>query len=178
MIMLVARAGNAPERLANAIQQEVAAIDKDTPVFEVKTMDERLLDSVAPQRLATRLIAVFAGVALSLSLLGVYGVMSHTVSQQTREIGVRMALGAQAGYALKQVLWEGLLLTIVGVVVGLIGALALTRLLTNLLFEISATDPLTFAIAPPLLILVALLACWIPARRAAKVDPLTALRSE
>ncbi len=178
MITLVVRTSNAPEQLAGVVQQEVSAIDKDVPVYEVKTMNERLLDSLTTQRLAAYLAAVFAGVALLLAALGIYGVMSHSVSQRTNEIGIRMALGAQAGDVLKQVLWQGLVLTVIGAGAGLISALALTHLMSNLLFEVSATDPVTFASITLLLVAVALLACYIPARRAAQVDPLVALRSE
>jgi putative ABC transport system permease protein len=178
MITIVARTSNAPEQLAGVVQREVSAIDKDTPVYEFKTMNERLMDSITPQRMAAYLAPVFAGVALLLAMLGIYGVMSYSVGQRTREIGVRMALGAQAGDALKHVLWQGMMLTLAGAVLGLLGALALTRLMSNLLFEVSATDLLTFASVPPLLITVSLLACYIPARRASRVDPIVALRSE
>ncbi len=178
MITLVVRSGNASELLAGAVQREVSAIDKDTPVYEIKTMNERLSDTLSTQRLSASLSAVFAGVALLLAMLGIYGVMSSSVGQRTHEIGVRMALGAQTGDVLKRVLRHGLALTLCGVAVGLIGALGLTRLLSGLLFEVSATDPLVFAIIPLLLISVAVLACYIPARRAARVDPLVALRRE
>ena len=178
MITLAVRSGSSTEHLMGSLQQEVSAIDKDVPIYEVKTMDERLLDTIAPQRLATYLVAVFAGVALLLAALGVYGVMSQSISQRTHEIGIRMALGAQARDVLKLILWQGLVLVLIGACLGLIGALALTRLTSNLLFEVSATDPATFATIPLLLIGVALLACYIPARRAAKVDPMVALRDE
>ena len=178
MITIVARTSNAPEQLAGVVQREVSAIDKDVPVYEIKTMSERLMDSVTPQRLAAYLVAVFAGVALLLAVLGIYGVVSHSVSQRTQEIGLRMALGAQAGDVLKQVLWRGLMLTLLGAAIGLIGALVLSRLLSNLLFEVSPTDPVTFAGIPALLISVALMACYIPARRASRVDPMTALRRD
>jgi len=178
MITIVARTSNDPEQLAGVAQREVSAIDKDTPVYEVKTMNERLMDSVTPQRLAAYLTPIFAGVALLLALLGIYGVISHSVGQQTQEIGLRMALGAQTGDVLKQVLWRGLRLTLLGAAIGLIGALVLSSLLSKLLFEISATDPVTFASIPALLITGGLLACYIPARRASRVDPMTALRRD
>jgi predicted permease len=178
MITIVVRTSNAPEQLAGIVQQEVSAIDKDVPIYEVKTMNERLLDSLTPQRLATYLVAVFAGVALLMALLGIYGVMSHLVSQRTQEIGVRLALGAQAGNVLRMVVWRGMSLTLIGVVIGLAAALALTRAMKNLLFEVSSTDPATFALIPLLLVGVALIASYIPARRATKVDPLQSLRHE
>jgi putative ABC transport system permease protein len=178
MITIVARTSNDPEQLAGVVQREVSAIDKDTPVYEVKTMNERLMDSVTPQRLAAYLAPVFAGVALLLAVLGIYGVMSYSVGQRTQEIGVRMALGARAGDVLKQFVWQGLKLALAGAALGMLGALALTRLLSNLLFEVSASDPLTFASGPPLLVSVALLACYIPARRASRVDPMMALRCD
>ncbi|MGH9839940.1 MAG: ADOP family duplicated permease [Blastocatellia bacterium] len=178
MITLVVRASHAPEQLAGVVQREVAALDKDVPVYEIRTMEDRLLASLTPQRMSAYLIAVFAGVALLLAALGIYGVMSYSVSQRTNEIGIRMALGAQASDVLKLVLRQGLMLALGGAAMGLLGALALTRLLSKLLFGISATDPLTFASVPLLLIAVALVACWLPARRAARVNPLIALRNE
>src|SRR5262245_4002905 len=178
MITIVARTSNAPERLAGVLQREVSAIDKDVPVYEVKTMNERLMDSITPQRLTTYLVAAFAGVALLLAMFGIYGVMSHSVGQRTREIGVRMALGAQVSDVLKLVIKQGVTLTLTGVLIGSITAIGLTRLIKNLLFDVSATDPLTFAAVVLLLIFVAFVACWLPSRRATKVDPLVALRNE
>jgi ABC-type antimicrobial peptide transport system permease subunit len=178
MISIVARTSNDPERLAGVVQQEVSAIDKDVPVYEVKTMNERLMDTLTPQRLAGYLVAVFAGVALLLAMFGIYGVMSHSVGQRTREIGVRMALGAQVSDVLKLVIKQGVTLTLTGVLIGSITAIGLTRLIKNLLFDVSATDPLTFAAVVLLLTFVAFVACWLPARRATKVDPLVALRNE
>jgi putative ABC transport system permease protein len=178
MITLVVRGSRSPEQLSGVVPREVAALDKDVPVYETRTMNDRLLASLTPQRLSAYLIAVFAGVALLLAALGIYGVMSHSVSQRTNEIGIRLALGAQASDVLKLVLRQGLLLALGGVAVGLLGALALTRLLSKLLFGVSATDPLTFASVPLLLLAVALVACWHPARRAARVNPLIALKNE
>jgi putative ABC transport system permease protein len=141
-------------------------------------MEEVLSDSIARQRFSMLLLAVFAGVALALAAVGLYGVMSYTVAQRTREIGLRMALGAQRGDVLRLVVGQGLRLVFVGVGIGLAAALALTRLMSSLLYGVSATDPLTLAVISLLLVSVAALASYIPARRATKVDPLVALRYE
>jgi putative ABC transport system permease protein len=142
------------------------------------TMEQRLANTTASRRLNTALLGSFAGVALLLAVVGIYGVMSYAVTQRRREIGVRMALGAQRDDVSRLVIGEGMKLALIGALLGLGGALALTRLLKTLLFGVSATDPLTFIVIAALLIMVALLACWIPARRATKVDPLIALRHE
>jgi putative ABC transport system permease protein len=141
-------------------------------------MDERLADSVAPQRFNTVLLGLFALVALALSTTGILGVMSYTVAERTHEIGVRIALGAQRADILKLIVGRGLLLTLCGVGLGSAASLALTRLMSSLLFGISATDPATFVSVAALLFTVAFFACYIPARRATKVDPLIALRYE
>jgi putative ABC transport system permease protein len=142
------------------------------------TMEQRLANVTTSQRLNTVLLGSFAGVALLLAVVGIYGVMSYAVTQRRREIGVRMALGAQRGDVSRLVIGEGMKLVLSGTLLGLGGALALTRLLKTLLFGVSATDPLTFIVIAALLIIVALVACWIPARRATKVDPLIALRHD
>jgi ABC-type antimicrobial peptide transport system permease subunit len=141
-------------------------------------MDERLSNSVAARRFQMLLLGVFAAVALIIAMMGVYGIISYAVSCRTREIGIRMALGAQAGDVLRMVVWWGMSLTLFGVALGLAAALALTRVMKNLLFKVSATDPVTFALIALLLVGVALIASYIPARRAAKVDPLQALRHD
>jgi putative ABC transport system permease protein len=175
---LVVRADSDPQNLANAIRGEVLAIDREQPVSSVRLLDRVVAESVGERRLTTLLLGLFAGVALVLSGVGIYGVLSYSVMQRTREFGIRMALGAQTGDVLKMIIKQGLLLTLIGVGVGLLGAFALTRLITSLLFGVSASDPLTFAAVATVLSTVALLACYIPARRATRVDPLTALRYE
>jgi len=164
--------------LTAAIQDKVRSIDPNESVFAVIKMDERLSNSVAERRFQTLLLGFFAAVALLIATVGIYGVISYTVSRRTHEIGVRMALGAQAGDVLRMVLWRGMSLTLIGVTLGLAAAFALTRVLKNLLFEVSATDPATFASIALLLVGVALIASYIPARRATKVDPLQALRHD
>jgi putative ABC transport system permease protein len=134
--------------------------------------------SIGSRRLSTMLLSVFAGVALLLAAVGIYGVMAYTVTQRTQDIGIRMALGAQAGDVLRMVVGQGMTLALIGIGVGLAGALGLTRVMANLLFGVNATDPITFVVIPLLLAFVAFLACWLPARRAAQVNPIEALRAE
>jgi putative ABC transport system permease protein len=165
-------------RLAPAIQREVAGEDKDLPIADVKTMEERTFWLTAQSQTSAITFSVFALLGLLLSAIGVYGVMSYAVAQRTHELGILLALGAQRGDVLRLVILQCLQLAFAGLALGLAAALALTRLLKNLLFGVSATDPSTFAVMALLLVFVALLACWIPARRAANVDPMIALRSE
>jgi putative ABC transport system permease protein len=167
-----------PLSLAAAVRAQIAALNKDQAVFNVRTMEQAVAQSVATRRFAMLLLTVFAVVALALASLGIYGLMSYTVAQNTREIGGRMALGAQMRDVLKLVIGQGMVLVFVGVALGLAASLALTRTIKNLLFGVSATDPLTFAAIALLLVAVALLACFVPARRAARVDPMIALRNE
>jgi putative ABC transport system permease protein len=177
-INLLTRTKVEPASLASAVRGEVAALNKDQAVFNVRTMAEIVSQSVAPRRFSMMLLTVFAVVALVLASIGIYGMMSYAVAQRTREIGVRMALGAQSGSVLRLVMGQGMKLALAGVTVGLIASVALSRTIKNLLFGVSATDPATFAAIALLLVLVALLACWIPARRATRVDPMIALRHE
>src|SRR6266540_1258435 len=175
---LVVRSTADPTTLTSAIRREIQEIDKTQAVAAIKTMGQYLSESVARPRLYAILLAVFAGLALLLAIIGLYGLMAYTVSQRTHEIGIRMALGGQRRDIFKLVVGRGLILALVGMSVGVAGALALTRALTGLLFGVKPTDPLTFAGVLSLIALVSLLACYIPARRATKVDPMIALRNE
>ncbi len=175
---LTVRGAAVSASLTPAIRQAVAAVDKDQPVIAVSTLESLLASSMAQRRFNLSLLSLFAAVALALAAIGLYGVMSYGVSQRTQEIGLRMALGAEARDVQKLVIRQGMKLALAGVLIGLAGAIALTRLLRTLLFEMNATDPLTFGVVALLLTGVAFTACWIPARRATRIDPLTALRHE
>jgi len=167
-----------PLSFVAAIKGEVQSIDKDQPLANVRSLDSRLAEEMAPRKFNLLLVGTFALIALVLAAVGVYGLMSYTVTSRTQEIGIRMALGAQARDVLRLVLLRGLALTLAGIGIGLAGAFALTRLMTSLLFGVSATDPMTFVLISLLLTGVALAACFVPARRATKVDPMIALRYE
>ncbi|MFY9571090.1 MAG: ABC transporter permease [Blastocatellia bacterium] len=175
---VVVRTEVAPLGLSLAVRSRVLAIDKDQPIASLLTMDEVVANSVSSQRFTSLLLGSFAAVALLLAGIGIYSVMAYTVSQRTSEIGLRMALGARTRDVLKLVVGQGMVMTVIGVVIGLGGAFALTRVMASLLFSISPTDWLTFVSVPVLLTGVALGACLVPARRAARVDPMTALRYE
>jgi putative ABC transport system permease protein len=170
-------AGN-PSSLASAVRKEVQAIDPDQPIAAIRSMEQVVAESIGAPRYRTMLLGLFALVALLLAAIGIYGVISYAVAQRTHEIGIRMALGARPRAVHLLVIGQGIRLALVGVSAGLIGAFALTRLLAGLLFGVTATDPATFTGVAVILTMIALLACWIPARRAARVDPMIALRHE
>ena len=177
-MLLAVRTADGPSSLAPAVRGLIRSLDKDLPVYRVTTMEQLVAASMAQRRFSMLLLGVFALIALLLAAVGLYGVTAYSVTQRTHEIGLRVALGAQRSDVLKMVVGEGMLLISVGIALGLIASFALTRLLRTLLFGVSGTDPLTFVAITLLLTLVALLACYIPARRATKVDPLVALRYE
>jgi len=172
------RTGSSPVSLTQALRQQVQAVDANLPVFGERSMEDLVSASLAQRRFAMQVVGIFGAVALLLAGIGIYGVMAYSVSQRTREIGIRLALGASPSNILRWVLRQGMLLTLAGVAVGLLGALALTRLLRSLLFGVAPTDPVTYAGLAVLLASVALVACWVPARRATRVDPMVALRYE
>jgi putative ABC transport system permease protein len=172
---LVIRTAGDPAAFATTLRREVQALDKDQPVYNVRTMDDVVAHSLGTPRVSMQLFAVFAGAALLLAALGIYGVMAYSVTQRTQEIGIRMALGAQRSDVLALVIRQGMTVTVIGVVVGLAAAFALTRVIGKLLYGVTATDPATFVAIPLLLLFVALLACYLPARRAARLDPTRAL---
>ena len=175
---LVMRTSGDPMSLAGAVRNEVASADKQVPIARVRTMETIASESLGQPRFRTLLMGLFGITALLLASVGIYGVMSYAVTQRTHEIGIRMALGAQVRDVRRLVIRNGMTLALAGVAIGLLGAFALTRLMTSLLFGVAATDAVTFGMVSGGLVLVALLACYIPARRATKVDPLVALRYE
>jgi predicted permease len=177
-MFLVARTAGDPASVSGAIVREIHAVDPSVVVYQIRTMQDRLYDSLARQRFSSTMLGAFALFALILAAIGVYGVMSYVVSQSTREIGVRVALGAQSGSILGMVLRQGVELAVMGILAGMAGALALTRVLGALLFGISATDAVTFSAVAAALAVIALLATYIPARRATRIDPIVALREE
>ncbi len=175
---IVVKTEGQPTAMISGVRREVLAVDKDQAVFNVTTLEQLAGDSIANRRLFMILLLVFAVLALTLASVGIYGVMSYVASQRTHEIGIRMALGAQASDVLQLIIGKGMVLALIGVTVGLAGSFALTRLMASLLFGVTATDSVTFVTVSVGLIAVALLACYLPARRATKVDPLVALRYE
>jgi putative ABC transport system permease protein len=175
---LVVRTGGDPANVISSVMAQIRSVDKDIPISGIRTMSEYMTLSVARPRFQTILLGSFAALALLLAAVGIFGVISYSVSQRTQELGIRRALGAADRELMGMVLREGLKLATIGVAIGLFGAFALTRYLETLLFQIKATDPLTFAAVGLMLVIVAVLACWIPARRAMRVDPMIALRYE
>jgi putative ABC transport system permease protein len=175
---LVVRAVRNPTNLIADVRGIIRSVDPDQPLGGISTMERLASDSIAPRRLTMLISGLFAALALVLAMIGLYGVISYSVAQRSHEFGIRMALGAAKGDILRLIITHGLTLAVAGVIVGMGGALALTRVLTSLLFGIAPNDPMTFGAVATLLICVALLACYIPARRATKVDPMVALRYE
>jgi putative ABC transport system permease protein len=177
MGLVIRTAGN-PAAFASTLRHEVQALDKDQPIYNVRTMDDVVANSLGTRRVSMQLFAVFGCAALLLAAIGIYGVMAYTVTQRTQDIGIRMALGAQTADVLYMVLRQGMTPVLIGIGIGLAGALGLNRVIASLLFGVNAADPMTFVAISLLLGFVALLACYIPARRAASVDPVVALRAE
>jgi putative ABC transport system permease protein len=175
---LVIHTQDDPAAMAPAVMRELRMIDPDQPVSDVRTMNQVMADTLARARFNTLLLGLFAGLATLLAAVGIFGVMNYSVALRTREIGIRMALGAQPARVLMLILKQGLLLTLTGIGIGLAGSLALTRVVSSLLFGVEATDPVTLATIALLLMVVSLIACYIPARRATRIDPMLALRYE
>jgi ABC-type antimicrobial peptide transport system permease subunit len=172
------RTAGDPLTMAATVRAEIQRLDQNLPVFDVKTLGEHIGEAVAQEKMIATLLAIFGLLALLLASVGIYGVISYWVAQRTREIGVRIALGAAPRNIINLIVGRGFVLIAIGLAIGLAAALALTRLTASLLYETSATDPLTFIVVPLILTGVALGACFVPARRATKVDPMVALRYE
>jgi len=164
--------------VTQSLREQVRALDRDLPFFGERTLTQVAAESMSRRRFSMQVVGLFGILALLLAAVGIYGVIAYSVTQRTREIGIRVALGASRTAILRWVLKQGMVLTMAGVVVGLIGALALTRLLRSLLFGVGPTDIVTYGVLAAVLTIVALIACYVPARRATKVDPLVALRYE
>jgi putative ABC transport system permease protein len=177
-IDLVVRTAAAPDFFAPTLREVVTAVDRDQPISDVRTLDERIGQSLGSRRFDMLLLGLFASLALVLAAVGIYGVVSCTVTERTHEIGVRLALGAQPRDVLAMLVAQGMTLAAAGVFIGIVIALGVTRVMAGLLFGVSATDPATFTIITTMLVLVALVACYVPARRATVVNPVTALRNE
>jgi putative ABC transport system permease protein len=175
---VVVRTATPPLSMVPSIRDALQQLDKDQPMAKISTMDQLISDSVARSRFTMLLLSIFAGLALTLACIGIYGVIAYSVAQRTHEIGIRLALGAQRRDVLKLILRQGLRLALTGVTIGVFAGLLLTRLMTSLLYGTTPGDPLTFAAVSALLMIVALLACYVPAQRAMKVDPMIALRYE
>jgi len=175
---VVLRSDQDPRRLVSAVRAQFAAVDPSQPVFDIATMQQRIDDSIETPRFYMTLLTLFAALALLLASVGIFGVISYFVSQRTHEIGIRMALGAESFDVLRLVLGQGLIMILIGLTLGLGGSLLLTRYLANLLFGVSPTDPFTIISGAALLVIAALAACYVPARKAARVDPVIALRYE
>ena len=175
-LTVVVRSAIEPAALGSALREQVQVLDKDQPVSEIKTMEWYLAESMAQRRFNMLLLGAFAGLALVLAAVGIYGVIAYTVTQRTHEMGIRIALGAKGGDILRLVFGNAMATSLTGIALGLAAAFALTRLLRSLLYQVSPTDPVVFAAIPLLLLSVAVIATYLPARRAMKVNPITALR--
>ena len=176
---LVVKTAGDPSQVAASVGRAVAGVDTDVPLYQVRTLESITTDRVAERRLAAILITIFGALALTLAAVGIYGVLSFSVTQRSHELGIRMALGAQHGDILKMVIGSGMLLALAGLGIGLAaGYFGMAPLISSVLFEVTATDPPTFTVSPVILLVVALMACWLPARRATRVDPLITLRDE
>src|SRR4029077_18917800 len=175
---VVLRTKGSPAGMVPAVREAIEKLNSENVIYETKPMEEIVAESLAARRFSMVLLSVFAALALLLSSIGIYGVISYVVSQRTHEIGIRIALGAQRHDVLRLMLGEGMKMALIGVAVGVAVALGLTRLMVELLFGVSATDPATFSAVAAILTGVALAACYIPARRAMRVDPIVALRYE
>jgi putative ABC transport system permease protein len=172
------RTANDPGAIANSARNQVTAVDRNEPVYDVRTMDDVVADSVAQPRLSLDLLGLFAALAAALAMIGIYGVMAFAVSRRSHELGIRIALGAQPGDIRRMVIGQGALLAVIGVTVGLAAALYFARYMAPLLYGVGTGDPITFAAVPLVLMAVALAASWIPAMRATRVDPIVTLRQE
>jgi putative ABC transport system permease protein len=175
---LIVRTKGSPVVLAEPVRKQILALDPDQPVSNIRTLEQAVSRSVAGRRFGLLLLGLFATVALGLAAIGLYGLLAFAVTQRTHEVGIRMALGAASSDVVWLVVRHGMTLTLLGVGIGLAASFALTRVIRNQLYQVGPTDPLSFAVVAMLLLFVALLACWLPARRAAKVDPMEALRHE
>ncbi|MBO0863376.1 MAG: FtsX-like permease family protein, partial [Chloracidobacterium sp.] len=177
-MLLTIRADKDPMGLVDAVRREVRAIDRELPISDIRTLDAVTSAAMSRQRLSLILIGFFALSSLALAACGIYGVMSYLVSQRTHELGIRLALGAQVGDVMKLIIRQGMAVALIGISLGLAAALAVTQLMKSLLFGVSSTDPVTYALIALLLVGVALIASYIPARRATKIDPLQSIRHE
>jgi putative ABC transport system permease protein len=175
---LIVKSAADPAALTSSIRGAIASIDKDQPIFAIATMQELVNGSISTRRITLILLGLFSALALVLAAIGIYGVISYSVAQRTHEIGIRMALGADGGGVLRMILAQGVKIAGAGIGIGILASFGLTRLMTKLLYSVSAADPVTFAAVAIVLVLVAMLACYIPARRALRVDPIIALRYE
>jgi putative ABC transport system permease protein len=172
------RSPSDPSPLGDTVRREVQAVDPALPIFGVRLMSDMVTASLAPHRFSAQLMGAFAALALGLAAIGIYGVLANSIGQRTREIGIRMALGARRSEVVRMILRQGMRLILAGVVIGMVCALGFTRLLSGLVYGVGAMDPLVFAIVPLVLVLAALLASYLPAQRATRIDPVNALRSE